>query len=71
MRVSHGLFALLMLFVCAQPVFADEVADDAAADMEIIEMLGEMEDDTGDLELAMSEQDLDELPATQEVTNEK
>lgn len=70
MQARHWWYALLM-FVCAQPVCADEVADDAAADMEIIEMLGGMEDDTGDLELAMSDQELDGLPTTQEVENEK
>ena len=70
MRVSHWWCALLLL-ACTQPAFADEVADDEAVDMEIIEMLGELEDDTGDLELAMSDDGRDDLPTKQEVKNAK
>lgn len=70
MRVSHWGWALLLL-ACAQPVLADEAADNDAADMEIIEMLGELEDDTGDLGLAMSDDGLDDLPTKQEVKNAK
>ncbi len=70
MRASHWWCALLML-VCTQPAVADEAVDNDAVDMEIIEMLGEIEDDTGDLELAMSDDGLDDLPTKQEVKNAK
>ena len=70
MRVSHWWCALLLL-ACAQPALADEAEDNEAVDMEIIEMLGELEDDTGDLELAMSEDGLDDLSTKQEVKNAK
>jgi|GEM_PF-5620909 len=70
MRVSHWWYALLLL-VCTQPAFAEEATDNEAVDMEIIEMLGELEDDTGDLELAMSDDGLDDLPTKQEVKNAK
>jgi hypothetical protein len=59
------------MVVCAQPAFAGEPANNDATDMEIIEMLGELEDDTDDLELAMSDEDWDEPSTTQEVKNAK
>jgi hypothetical protein len=59
------------MLVCTQPAVADEAVDKDAVDMEIIEMLGEIEDDTGDLELAMSDDGLDDLPTKQEVKNAK
>lgn len=70
MRVSHWWCALLLL-ACEQPALADEAADNETVDMEIIEMLGELEDDTGDLELAMSDDGLDDLSTKQEVKNAK
>lgn len=70
MRVRQGCFALLM-FVCTQSAFADDAANHAVTDMEIIELLGEIEEDTGDLEMALSDEDLDELPTPQEVKNAK
>ncbi len=70
MRVSHCWCALLMLG-CAQFAHADESANDEVSSMEIIELLGEMEDDTGDLEIAMSEAVLDGMPEGQEVENAK
>jgi hypothetical protein len=59
------------MVVCAQPAFSGEPANNDATDMEIIEMLGELEDDTDDLELAMSDEDWDEPSTTQEVKNAK
>jgi hypothetical protein len=68
MRVSHWWCALLLLG-CAQTACADEAATDDASSMEIIEMLGEIDDDTGDLEIAMSDENWDENRVAQEVKN--
>jgi hypothetical protein len=67
MRVSYWWCALLMLgnshLACA-----DEAAtDDAAPSMEVIEMLGEMDGEVVDLEIAMSNVKVDEMPATRDV----
>lgn len=68
MRVSHWWCALLMLG-CAQTAFAEETATDDAAEMEVIEMLGELDDDTTALEIAMSDETLDEKQVVQEVND--
>jgi hypothetical protein len=39
--------------------------------MEVIEMLGELDDDTTDLEIAMSDENLDEKQVVQEVNDAK
>ena len=44
-------------------------ATDDASTMEVIEMLGEMDDEVTDLEIAMSDEKLNETPAAQEVKN--
>ena len=75
MRVSHWWCALLMLgymhTACAdetakEPPPKATAADDTAT-MEVIEMLGEMDDEVADLEIAMSDENLDEKAAVQEV----
>lgn len=67
MRVSHWCYALLMLG-CVHAVSAEEAAIDDAS-MEVIEMLGEIGDEMTDLEIAMSDENLDETPVAQEVKN--
>jgi hypothetical protein len=66
---------------CVHTAFADETAkgsmketpevtaSDDASTMEVIEMLGETDDAAVDLEIAMSDEKLDEKPAAQEVKN--
>lgn len=72
MRVSHWWCALLVLGY-VHTAYADETAkdtaDDDASTMEVIEMLGETDDEVTDLEIAMSDEKLDEKPAAQEVKN--
>lgn len=70
MRVSSWCCALLLL-ACTQPTLADELTSNEVVDMELIEMLGELEDDTGDLELAMSDAEFDDPSSKQEVKNAK
>jgi hypothetical protein len=70
MRVSYWC-CVLMMFSCAQMAHAEEAATDDASAMEIIEMMGEMDDDTGDLEIAMSDENLDDQSVVQEVKNAK
>ena len=78
MRVSHWWCALLMLGY-VHTAYADDTAKettkeaakvtatDDASTMEVIEMLGEMDDEVTDLEIAMSDEKLDVKPAAQEV----
>jgi hypothetical protein len=54
---------------CAHAASAEESATDDAASMEIIEMLGETDDEMTDLEIAMSDEVLNEKPVEQEVKN--
>ena len=72
MRVSHWWCALLVLG-CVHTAYADDTAKETATDdastMEAIEMLGEMDDDVTTLEIAMSDEKLNEKPAAQEVKN--
>lgn len=68
MRVSHWCCALLMLGG-VHAVSAEEAAFDDASSMEVIEMLGEIGDEMTDLEIAMSDENLDETPVAQEVKN--
>lgn len=68
MRVSHWCYALLMLG-CVHAVSAEEAALDDASSMEVIEMLGELGDEMTDLEIAMSDENLDETSVAQEVKN--
>jgi hypothetical protein len=80
MRVSHWWYALLMLGY-VHTAYADDTAkettteiakvtaSDDASTMEVIEMLGEMDDDVTTLEIAMSDEKLNEKPAAQEVKN--
>jgi hypothetical protein len=72
MRVSHWWCALLVLGY-VHTAYADETAKETATDdastMEVIEMLGEMDDDVTTLEIAMSDEKLNEKPAAQEVKN--
>ena len=80
MRVSHWWCALLMLGY-VHTVYADDTvkettkeaakvtATDDASTMEVIEMLGETDDEAVDLDIAMSDEKLDEKPAAQEVKN--
>ncbi len=80
MRVSHWWCALLVLG-CVHTANADDTANgstketpeatatDDASTMEAIEMLGEMDDDVTTLEIAMSDEKLNEKPAAQEVKN--
>ena len=71
MRVSHWWCALLMLgwsHAWAEDA-AQKPATDDAATLEVIEMLGELDDDTGDLEIAMSDEVIVVKPAKQEVKN--
>ena len=76
MRVSHWWYALLMLGY-VHTAYADDTAKevakvtaaDDASTMEVIEMLGEMDDEVTDLEIAMSDEKLNETPAAQEVKN--
>jgi hypothetical protein len=68
MRVSHWCCALLV-FGCVHASSAEEVATDDASSMEVIEMLGEMDDEMTDLEIAMSDENLNERPVAQEVKN--
>lgn len=72
MRVSHWWCALLMLgyvHTASADETAKETATDDASTMEVIEMLGEMDGEMTDLEIAMSDEKLDEKPAAQEVKN--
>lgn len=68
MRVSHWWCALLVLG-CAQTAYAEETASEDAATMEVIEMLGELDDDTAVLEIAMSDENLDEKQVVEEVND--
>jgi len=80
MRVSHWWYALLLLGY-VHTAYADDTAKetttetakvtatDDASTMEVIEMLGEMDDEVTDLEIAMSDEKLNEKPAAQEVKN--
>jgi hypothetical protein len=76
MRVSHWWYALLVLGY-VHTAYADDTAKevakvtaaDDASTMEVIEMLGEMDDEVTDLEIAMSDEKFDEKPAAQEVKN--
>jgi phage host-nuclease inhibitor protein Gam len=80
MRVSHWWCALLVLGY-VHTAYADDsakettkeaakvAATDDASTMEVIEMLGEMDDEVTDLEIAMSDEKLNETPAAQEVKN--
>jgi hypothetical protein len=67
-QVSYWWYALLVLG-CSHMAYADEAANDDAVSMEVIEMLGEMDGEMTDLEIAMSDEKLDEKPAAQEVKN--
>jgi hypothetical protein len=80
MRVSHWWCALLVLgymhTACADDTMKESAKDtpkataaDDASTMEVIEMLGEMDDDVTTLEIAMSDEKLNEKPAAQEVKN--
>jgi hypothetical protein len=66
MRVSYWWCALLMLG-STHLAYADEAATDDTPSMEVIEMLGEMEGEMTDIEIAMSNVKVDEIPATQDV----
>jgi hypothetical protein len=66
MRVSYWWYVLLVLG-WAHAAHAEEAATDDASSMEVIEMLGEMDVDTTDLEIAMSDENLDAKQAVQEV----
>ena len=66
MRVSHWWCALLVLG-WAHTAHADEAATDDASSMEVIEMLGEMDAEVTDIEIAMSDENLDAKAAVQEV----
>ena len=80
MRVSHWWCALLVLGY-VHTAYADDsakettkeaakvAATDDASTMEVIEMLGEMDDEVTDLEIAMADDKLNESPAAQEVKN--
>ena len=68
MRVSHWWCALLVLG-SSHVAYAEESAADEAPSMEVIEMLGEMDGEMADLEIAMSDETIDEKPAAQEVKN--
>lgn len=77
MRASHWWCALLLLgnwhLACADET-AKEPATDDTPSMEVIEMLGDMDGEMVDLEIAMSdekidEKKIDEKPAAQEVKN--
>lgn len=70
MRVSHWWCALLVLG-WAQAAHAEEAATDDAASMEAIEMLGELDDEVTVLEIAMSDENLDEKQVAQEMKNAK
>lgn len=61
----------LMLLGCAQFAHAETAESDGMPLLEIIEMLGEMDDDTGDLEIAMSDEILDQPSELQEEKNAK
>lgn len=69
MRVSHWWCALLVLG-SSHLAHAEEAAVDDAPSMEVIEMLGEMEGDGVDLEIAMSDEKVDEQSAAREVKDE-
>jgi hypothetical protein len=68
MRVSHWCCALLILGVVHAASAEEAVADDTTS-MDIIEMLGEIGDEMSDLEIAMSDENLDVTPIAQEVKN--
>ena len=69
MRVSHWWCALLVLG-CVQTAHAEETATNDASSMEVIEMLGEMDDEMTDLDIAMSDENIiDEKSVAQEVKN--
>jgi len=70
MRVSRWLIALLAL-TSLHAAYAGEVAADDNTSMEVIEMLGEMDDEVADLDIAMSDVNVKDLSAPQEVSNEK
>jgi hypothetical protein len=65
-RVSYWWYALLVLG-CSHMAYADEAANDDAASMEVIEMLGEMDGEVADLEIAMSDVKVAETEAGQDV----
>lgn len=74
MRVSYWWCALLMLGSSHLAWAADETAKkepatDDKPSMEVIEMLGEMDGEVVDLEIAMSDEKIDEKPAAREVKN--
>jgi hypothetical protein len=64
MQASYWWCALLMLG-STQLAYADKAADDAPS-MEVIEMLGGMDGDVADLEIAMSNVKIAAKPAEQE-----
>ncbi|MGC2166311.1 MAG: hypothetical protein WA632_09885 [Gallionella sp.] len=72
MRVSHWWYALLVLGY-AQMTYAEEAAQNAAGGdttaMEVIEMLGEMDDEITILDIAMSDVNLNEKVIAKEVNN--
>jgi hypothetical protein len=72
MRVSHWWCALLVLgyvHTASADETTKEPATNDAPSMEVIEMLGEMDGEVVDLEIAMSDEKIDEKPAAQEVKN--
>jgi hypothetical protein len=73
MRVSHWWCALLLLGAAHPAWAADQpkAAKDDEATMEIIEMLGEIDDDGTDLEIAMSDTKIDERDSVQEVKKDE
>ncbi len=72
MRVSYWWCALFLLgnshLACADDT-AKEPATDDTPSMEVIEMLGDMDGEMVDLEIAMSDEKINEKPAAQEVKN--
>lgn len=72
MRVSHCWYALLVLGY-AHTTYAEEIAKDTTSNdttaLEIIEMLGELDDEITILGIAMSDVNLNEKSAAQEVKN--
>ncbi len=72
MRVSHWWYAILALGF-AHMTYADEAAPGAAGDdttaMEVIEMLGDMDEEVTILDIAMSDVDMNGSAIAQEVNN--
>jgi len=69
MKVSHLCRALLCA-LCVQPVLAEEAPAEPPVDMEIIELLGEIGGEPGDLDLAMPAKGPDQAKTPQNVERE-